>query len=38
MLKYKVVVQAIIAMLTEDKVIKLFCMGNVFYKFYDAMM
>ena len=36
-LKYKDL-QTIIAMITEDKVIKIFCMADDFCKFFDAMM
>ena len=36
-LKYKEL-QTIIAMITEDKVTKLFCMADDFCKFFDAMM
>ena len=35
--KYKEL-QTIIAMITEDKVTKLFCMADNFCKFFDAMM
>lgn len=37
MFKYKVL-QTIIAMLTEDKVIELFFMADEFCKFFDRMM
>lgn len=36
-LKYKEL-QTIIAMITKDKVIEIFCMADDFYKFFDAMM
>ena len=36
-LKYKEL-QTIIAMITESKVIELFCMADDFCKFFDAMM
>ena len=36
-LKYKEL-QTIIAMITKDKVIKIFCMADDFCKFFDAMM
>lgn len=36
-LKYKEL-QTIIAMITEDKVTKLFCIADDFCKFFDAMM
>ena len=36
-LKYKEL-QTIIAMITEDKVTELFCIADVFCKFFDAMM
>ena len=31
-------IQTIIAIITESKVIKLFCMADNFYKFFDAMI
>ena len=37
MLNYKDL-QTIIAMITESKVIELFCMADEFCKFFDAMM
>lgn len=30
--------QAIIAMITEDKVTEIFCMTEIFCKFFDVMM
>ena len=35
---YSVEIQTIIAMITENKVIEIFCMADDFCKFFDTMM